>query len=69
MTIDGADKLAKSLEEKQDDYEAIMIKALADRLVEAFAECLHKQIRLDYWGYAKNESLSHDQLVSELSEV
>ena len=42
-----------------------MVKALADRLVEAFAECLHKLVRQEYWGYAKEENLSYEQLVDE----
>ena len=50
VTIDGAEKLTSILEEKLDDYQSIMVKALADRLVEAFAECLHKLVRQEYWG-------------------
>ena len=65
VTIEGTEKLALSLEEKLDDYQSIMIKALADRLVEAFAECLHKLVRQEYWGYAKEENLSNEQLVAE----
>ena len=66
VTIDGAEKLTASLEEKLDDYHSIMVKALADRLVEAFAECLHKLVRQEYWGYAKEENLSCKQLVNEM---
>ena len=65
VTIDGTEKLSSFLEEKLDDYQTIMIKALADRLVEAFAECLHKLVRQEYWGYAKEENLSNEQLVAE----
>tara|TARA_B100000035_G_scaffold159821_1_gene136268 strand:+ start:2470 stop:6255 length:3786 start_codon:yes stop_codon:yes gene_type:complete len=65
VTIDGTEKLASFLEEKLDDYQSIMVKALADRLVEAFAECLHKLVREEYWGYAKEENLSYEQLVAE----
>ena len=65
VTVDGVEKLTRSLEEKHNDYESIMIKALADRLVEAFAERLHELVRKDYWGYAKEENLSNQQLVEE----
>ena len=63
VTIDGTEKLASILEEKLDDYQSIMVKALADRLVEAFAECLHKLVRQEYWGYAEEEKLSYEELV------
>ena len=55
----------KSLEDNHDDYNAIMMKALADRYAEAFAEYLHKKVRTEYWGYAKNEKLSNDELIKE----
>ena len=61
----GTEILAKEFEAKHDDYNAIMIKALADRLAEAFAEYLHEQVRKKYWGYALNENLSNDELISE----
>jgi len=61
----GTDALAKEFEEKHDDYNAIMIKALADRLAEAFAEYLHEHIRKDVWGYASNEKLSNEELITE----
>lgn len=61
----GTDELAKDFEKKQDDYNSIMIKALADRLAEAFAEYLHKEIRTNYWGYASDENLSNDELIKE----
>ena len=48
-----------------DDYSAILFKSLADRLAEAFAECLHQRVRTDFWGYAANESLCVDALVAE----
>ncbi|MFN7730738.1 MAG: methionine synthase [Pirellula sp.] len=60
----GADELAKQFEDKHDDYSAIMIKAIADRLAEAFAEMLHEQARLD-WGYGIEETLSNEQLIEE----
>jgi 5-methyltetrahydrofolate--homocysteine methyltransferase len=60
----GADELAKEFERKHDDYDAIIVKALADRLAEAFAEFLHKQARED-WGYAAGEKLTNDELIEE----
>ena len=61
----GTEKLAKEFEEAHDDYNSIMIKALADRLAEAFAEYLHKEIRTKHWGYAPNENLSNPELIKE----
>lgn len=61
----GAEDLAKEFEAKGDDYSAIMVKALADRLAEAFAEHLHKRVRCEYWGYAKGEALTNEELVKE----
>jgi 5-methyltetrahydrofolate--homocysteine methyltransferase len=60
----GCDALVAEFESQNDDYQAIMTKALADRLAEAFAEFLHHQARID-WGYGKNEKLSQDDLVDE----
>ncbi len=60
----GADELAASFERDHDDYNAIMVKALADRLAEAFAEYLHAQARKD-WGYGTSEQLSNEDLVAE----
>ena len=60
----GADELAAEYERAHDDYSAIVVKALADRLAEAFAEFLHAQARRD-WGYAKDERLSSDELLRE----
>jgi len=57
-------KLAE-FEQQHDDYQSIMLKALADRLAEAFAEKMHELVRKDYWGYAKDESLNNDQLIKE----
>jgi 5-methyltetrahydrofolate--homocysteine methyltransferase len=48
-----------------DDYSGIMLKALADRLAEAFAECLHKRVRQEFWGYAADEHLNNAQLINE----
>ena len=64
----GVDELVKKYESKFDEYNAIMVKALADRLAEAFTELLHKKVRTDYWGYSKDESLSNDELIKEKYE-
>ena len=61
----GVDKRVKAYEEKHDDYNAIMLKALADRMAEAFAELLHKRVRREMWAYAKDESLSNDEMIAE----
>ncbi|MDX1427582.1 MAG: vitamin B12 dependent-methionine synthase activation domain-containing protein, partial [Salegentibacter mishustinae] len=61
----GTAELAKKFEEDHDDYNSIMIKALADRLAEAFAEYLHKKIRREDWGYAPEENLSNEELIKE----
>ncbi|MGL4229832.1 MAG: vitamin B12 dependent-methionine synthase activation domain-containing protein, partial [Casimicrobium sp.] len=55
----------KAFEDKGDDYNAIMFKALADRLAEAFAEHLHERVRKEFWGYAPEEKLSNEELVKE----
>ncbi|MCX7014307.1 MAG: methionine synthase [Candidatus Sumerlaeota bacterium] len=60
----GAAELAARYQSRNDDYNAIMVKALADRLAEAFAELLHKKAR-EIWGYGKNEELSVDELIKE----
>ena len=60
----GADERAREFESQLDDYSAIMVKAIADRLAEAFAELLHEQARLD-WGYGIEETLSKEQLIDE----
>jgi 5-methyltetrahydrofolate--homocysteine methyltransferase len=61
----GVDKKERQFLADHDDYSAIMLKALADRLAEAFAERLHQRVRTDLWGYASDESLSHEQLIAE----
>jgi 5-methyltetrahydrofolate--homocysteine methyltransferase len=61
----GADKRAEAFEAAHDDYSAIMLKSLADRLAEALAECLHKKVRTDLWGYAPAEALSNEELIAE----
>jgi len=61
----GIEEHVAKFEKDHDDYSAIMLKALADRLAEAFAELLHKKVRTEFWGYAKSESLSKEQLIKE----
>ncbi len=61
----GVDEWAEEFEKNLDDYNSIMIKALADRLAEAFAEYLHEKVRKDIWGYASDEVLSPDDLIEE----
>jgi 5-methyltetrahydrofolate--homocysteine methyltransferase len=61
----GLDNLTAKYQANHDDYSDIMAKALADRLAEAFAECLHEKVRKELWGYAKEEHLTTDQLITE----
>jgi 5-methyltetrahydrofolate--homocysteine methyltransferase len=61
----GADKKVAQFEADHDDYSAIMLKAIADRLAEAFAERLHQRVRTEFWGYAPDEALDNEQLVAE----
>jgi 5-methyltetrahydrofolate--homocysteine methyltransferase len=61
----GTKALAEAFEADHDDYNSIMIKALADRLAEAFAEYLHKEVRINHWGYAADEDLSNTDLIKE----
>jgi len=61
----GTKALAEAFEADHDDYNSIMIKALADRLAEAFAEYLHKEVRVNHWGYAADEALSNSDLIKE----
>ncbi|HEY0846819.1 MAG TPA: methionine synthase [Noviherbaspirillum sp.] len=61
----GIEKHEKRFEDEHDDYSSIMLKSLADRLAEAFAEHLHERVRKDLWGYAQNETLSNDELIKE----
>jgi 5-methyltetrahydrofolate--homocysteine methyltransferase len=65
VSIEGIEPHIKRFEAALDDYNKIMLQALADRLAEAFTELLHKQVRLEYWGYATEEHLSNDQLIKE----
>ena len=61
----GIEKLSKEYENKKDDYNAIMVKALGDRIAEALAEMMHAEVRKKYWGYAKEENLSNEELIKE----
>ena len=61
----GEDKHIKKFEAEKDDYSAILLRALADRLAEAFAERMHERVRKDYWGYAADEQLGNDELIKE----
>ncbi len=61
----GVEKKEKAFIDALDDYSAIMLKSLADRLAEAFAECLHQRVRTDLWGYAASEALSNDDMIAE----
>ncbi len=61
----GAEKKEKYFQDDNDDYSSIMLKALADRLAEAFAECLHQRVRQDLWGYAAHETLDITGLIGE----
>ncbi len=61
----GVEKKEKYFTDDLDDYSAIMLKALADRLAEAFAECLHQRVRTDLWGYAPHEALGSEDLIAE----
>lgn len=65
VTIDGIEKYIKQFEAQHDDYNKIILQALADRLAEAFAELLHKKTRQEYWGYDKHEILSNEDLIAE----
>ena len=61
----GIDEHVARFEKDHDDYSAIMLKALADRLAEAFAELMHKKVRKEFWGYAKEENLKNEDLIKE----
>jgi 5-methyltetrahydrofolate--homocysteine methyltransferase len=65
VTIKGADKWIKKFASEHDEYNKILVQILADRFVEAFAECLHSKVRREYWGYAKDENLSNEDLIKE----
>ena len=61
----GIEKKEAEFERALDDYSSIMLKSLADRLAEGFAECLHARVRQDLWGYAPDEALSNDDMIAE----
>jgi 5-methyltetrahydrofolate--homocysteine methyltransferase len=61
----GAQALAKRFEDRGDDYSSIMVKALTDRLAEAFAECMHERVRKTFWGYSVAEALRNEELIRE----
>ncbi|HUR65632.1 MAG TPA: vitamin B12 dependent-methionine synthase activation domain-containing protein, partial [Chitinophagaceae bacterium] len=65
VTIHGAKKYIDKFAAEHDDYNKILVQVLADRFVEAFAECLHEKVRKEYWGYEKNEKLTNEQLIKE----
>ena len=65
VTIQGIEEHIKRFEQNHDDYNKIILQALADRLAEAFAELLHKRTRVEFWGYANDEQLSNEQLIKE----
>jgi 5-methyltetrahydrofolate--homocysteine methyltransferase len=65
VTIDGARQHIDRFAAEHDEYNKILVQILADRLVEAFAECLHHKVRTDYWGYQKEEALTNEQLIRE----
>jgi 5-methyltetrahydrofolate--homocysteine methyltransferase len=61
----GIERKLAEFDKQHDDYSSIMLKALADRLAEAFAELLHKRVRREFWGYARDENLDSDALIAE----
>jgi 5-methyltetrahydrofolate--homocysteine methyltransferase len=65
VSIHGVEKKEAQFLADHDDYSAIMLKALADRLAEAFAERLHQRVRTEFWGYAADESLANPDLIAE----
>lgn len=65
VTVDGAKAHIDRFAAQHDDYNKILVQILADRFVEAFAECLHHQVRTEHWGYAKDEQLSNEELIRE----
>ena len=65
VSVFGASTWVKKFADQHDEYNKIMVQILADRLVEAFAECLHEKTRKEYWGYATDETLSNEELIKE----
>jgi 5-methyltetrahydrofolate--homocysteine methyltransferase len=65
VTIKGIEPYIKKFEASHDDYNKILLQALADRLAEAYTEYLHEKVRKEFWGYAKDEQLTNEQLIRE----
>lgn len=65
VSVFGAQELAKKYEEENDDYNSILVKAIADRFAEALAEMMHEKVRKELWGYANEETLGNDDLIKE----
>ena len=65
VSVFGASKWIKKFADEHDEFNKIMVQILADRFVEAFAECLHEKVRKEYWGYAQDEKLTNEQLIKE----
>lgn len=65
VTIHGIEPHLQRFQQQHDDYNKIMLQALADRFAEAFTELLHKKVRTEYWGYAKSETLNNEELIKE----
>lgn len=65
VSIHGAMPRIKKYADENDEYNKILVQIIADRFVEAFAECLHAQVRKEYWGYEKNENLTNEELIKE----
>jgi 5-methyltetrahydrofolate--homocysteine methyltransferase len=61
----GLDAVVEEFEKAHDDYHAIMAKAIADRLAEAFAERMHERVRREFWGYTKDENLTNEEIIKE----
>jgi len=61
----GLDKLIEEFDQQNDTYSSILAKAIGDRFAEAFAEYLHREVRMDYWGYAADEKLSREEVIAE----
>lgn len=61
----GIEAIIEKYDKEHDDYNSILIKAIADRLAEAFAECMHEKVRKEYWGYASDESFDNEALIKE----
>ena len=65
----GVKELALEYEKQNDDYNAIMVKVIADRLAEALAEQLHEKVRRNFWGYAPEEDLNNDKIIERINKL